>query len=107
MNPAGTKIQICTGTLVKQYSLTTAYDLSTASATADSTTLTVDYDFDSGDIAWGDSGNYFYRLTDGTSSSTLKRYSCSTAYDITTATATADKTFTFGELYNRYLNLSN
>jgi hypothetical protein len=96
MNPAGTKIQVVLGGVVRQYSLTTAYDLSTASATFDTTTLTVDSDIDSGDIAWGDNGNYFYRLTDGTTSSTLKRYSCSTAYDITTANATPDKTFTFG-----------
>lgn len=95
MNPAGTKLHILNSSTVSQYTLSTAYDLSTASATRDTTTLTVDSDTD-GDIAWGDSGNYFYRITDASSNATLKRYSCSTAYDITTANSTPDKTFTFG-----------
>jgi hypothetical protein len=95
MNPAGTKLQLLNNTIVSQYTLSTAFDLSTASATRDTTTLTVDSD-GGGDIAWGDSGNYFYRMTDASSNATIKRYSCSTAYDITTANSTPDKTFTFG-----------
>jgi len=99
MNPSGTKIYRLRGSLVEEYSLSTAWDLSTSSATKSATltvaTQTIGAPY--GDIAWGDSGNYFYRVTRATFGAVLERYAASTPYDLGSCGSTPDKSFTFGQ----------
>ena len=98
MNPSGTKIYRLRGSLVEEYSLSTAWDLSTSSATK-SATLTVatqSIGAPYGDIAWGDSGNYFYRVTRAFVGAVFERYAASTPYDLGSCGSTPDKSFTFG-----------
>ena len=100
MNPSGTKIYRLRGSSVEEYSLSTAWDLSTSSATKSATLTVASQSLGApyGDIAWGDSGNYFYRLTRSPSVSIFERYAASTPYDLGSCGSTPDKSFTFGSL---------
>lgn len=99
MNPTGTKIYRIRGVSgsgssgVYEYTLSTPWDLS-SSATNASSSLAVEGGF-RGDIAWGDSGNYFYRLSNK-GNNQLERYAASTPYDLGSCGSTPDKTFVFG-----------
>ncbi len=95
MNPTGTKLYQADNNTVAEYSLSTAWDLSTTSATANAS-LTVSNSSFGGDIAWGNNGNYLFRLTRSSTAGILERYAASTAYDLGSCGTTPDKTFTFG-----------
>jgi len=97
MNPTGTKLYQASSNTVTEYSLSTAWDLSTTSATANAT-LSVSSSPFGGDIAWGNNGNYLFRLTRSASAGILERYAASTAYDLGSCGSTPDKTFTFGTM---------
>lgn len=97
MNPTGTKLYQASSNKVTEYSLSTAWDLSTTSATANAT-LTVATSSFGGDIAWGNNGNYLFRLTRSSSAGILERYAASTPYDLGSCGSTPDKTFTFGTM---------
>ena len=83
-NPSGTKMYIGDyGTdTTYQYSLSTAFDISTASYDSVSFS-TASEDNTLRDIAFNSDGTAFYMI--GTSTDTVHQYSLSTAYDISTA----------------------
>jgi hypothetical protein len=96
MNPSGTKLYRLREVSVDEYSLSTAWDLSTSAASPAATLTVSSSPQDQSDIAWGDSGNYFYRLTRSTTAAVLERYAATIAYDLGSCGSTPDKSFTFG-----------
>lgn len=85
--PDGTKMYICGGNYTSddktdQYTLSTAWDISTASY--DSVSLDhSSHDITPFDILWNDDGTKFYML--GGSGHTITEYTCSTAYQLSSA----------------------
>lgn len=69
--------------VIRQYTLTTAYDLKTLSYTSKSLTVTSQNTSPRG-IAWGDSGSKFYMV--GLTGRRLYQYSASVSYDLGTVT---------------------
>jgi len=87
--PDGTRLYIvddASTMRVHTYNLTTAWDLSTASlaTTHDSSSLWSHSGNRSTSVAWADSGSQLYVLD--RSNKIVRRYNCSTAYDVSTAT---------------------
>jgi hypothetical protein len=109
MNPSGTKIYRLRFNFVEEYPLSTAWDLSTSSATKSATLTVASQTFANpgGDIAWGDSGNYFYRIIRSTTAGIFERYAASTPYDLGSCGSTPDKSFTFGSLSVGYITSQN
>lgn len=109
MNPSGTKLyRLQRGNgRVTEYPLSTAWDLSTSSATPTATlTTAASPSVAGGDIAWGDSGNKFYRMTRNFSGAVLERYAASTPYDLGSCGSTPDKSFTFGIVVANFNNVT-
>tara|TARA_Y100000996_G_scaffold370193_1_gene317623 strand:- start:1564 stop:2769 length:1206 start_codon:yes stop_codon:yes gene_type:complete len=90
--PDGTKMYICGGNYTSddktdQYTLSTAWDISTASY--DSVSLDhSSHDITPLDILWNDDGTKFYML--GGSGHTITEYTCSTAYQLSSASFTSE-----------------
>lgn len=83
-NSTGTTAWFLTGdAIIRQYTLSTAYDLKTLSYTSKSLSVSPQEFYPRG-IAWGDSGSKFYMI--GIQNDTVYEYSASTAYDISTVT---------------------
>lgn len=79
MSPDGVKLLVSTGTTVFQYTLGTAYDITTA--TSDSKTLSIGGGTLTG-AGYNNDGTRFYEVT---GLGIVKQYDVSTAYDIDTA----------------------
>ena len=85
LNPTGTRIYRLTDQHINEYTLSTAWDLSTASASPTATLSVLYSSLGYGDLVWGNSGFKLYRL--GRYGSTIgapfiEEYTASTAYDL-------------------------
>ena len=82
----GTKMYVVQST-IRSYSLSTAWDVSTA--TYDNVSFTLGATAQ--DVVWKPDGTIFYICIFGDYPNTIKQYACSTAWDISTASLTTTK----------------
>lgn len=94
-NPTGTKYYRLSPNYITEYTLSTAWDLSTTSASPTATLSVLNNPFGWGDIVWGNSGFKLYRL--GRYNSTvgwpfIEEFTATTAYDLSSVNTTATNT---------------
>jgi hypothetical protein len=91
LNPTGTKVYRLTNGNVYEYTLSTAWDLGSASTAPTASLVVETAALQQGDIVWGDNGTKLYRL--GRYSTTIlypfiEQYSASIAYDLGSVNST-------------------
>ena len=92
-NPTGTKMfTLQYGSTIREYTLSTAFDITSATATG--STLSMSADNQMADMVLGDDGSSIFTI--GGLNDQVYRYSLSTPYDLSTASATPSSTYQFG-----------